>query len=239
MRIKRYRFVIVPTLVISAAMLSLIFVVPGQIRGLTSQWREIESIKENVREQKAKYLLISSLDKEKLEQQASLAVAALPEDKNVFYVLRGIKDLCAEVGFLVKSLKFAPGEISKGGEEKKLVKKRIEELPITLKVVGTFGKINDFFEAVENRLPLFQIKDIELVNSGKTGESVNLKLELVTFYSPPPSIYKKEVVKLEDLILSEKESDFLNNLSGFKQTAVVGGKSQPSEGKKRDNPFLF
>jgi len=239
MRIKKYHFAIIPVLVILTALLSLIFIMPGQIRSLAKQRGEIESIKKDVKEQGAKYLLISSLNKETLEQQASLAVAALPEDKNVFYVLRGVKDISAEAGFLIKSLKFAPGEISKAGEKKKLVKKRIEELPLTLKVVGPFGEISDFFEAVENRLPLFQIKGIELVNSEKTGESVNLRLELITFYSPPSTVYKKEVVRLEDLILSEKESDFLNNLSSFKRTTIVGRKSQSEKGEKRESPFLF
>ena len=104
---------------------------------------------------------------------------------------------------------------------------------------GPLDRLVELFDTIEKTLPLFQVDTIEAVASQKVTGNISLVIKLTTFYSPPPSIYKKGVVKLEDLILSEKESDFLNNLSGFKQTAVVGGKSQPSEGKKRDNPFLF
>ena len=141
-------------------------------------------------------------------------------------------------------MKFAPGEISKELGEKRS-KKRIEELPLELEVVGSQERLVELFDSLETILPLFQVDSVEMVGSQKAQGRVNIKLKLVAFYSPPLANYQQKTVALEDLVLTEEENKLLERLSQFR-TAVIGTSGQRHQGEtrrtttgERENPFTF
>ncbi len=237
---KNYQFPIVPAGIILIALLSLVVVLPKQIKGLSKEWQEIKRVEKEIEDLKIKHLLVSSLEEETLAEQASLALAALPEDKNVPYILQGLRNSINETGFLIKELKFAPGEIKKEGTgEKKLVKKRVEELPLDLEIVGAFAEISNFFNSLEKVAPLFQSTNLEIVNSGSDKGNSIIKLKLITFYSPPMSVYETKGISLEDLVLSEEERESLGALSQLNLTTIVAREGRDDLKRSSQDPFSF
>ena len=246
MELKNYRPIFVPALIIFLGTISLLALFPIQVKTLIKERRKIEMMEKEIEELKTKYLLVSSLDQETLKSQAGLALMALPEDKNVPYILQGVRQAVVNAGFVIKAMKFAPGEISKEGDEKRSkAKKRIEELPLELKIIGPYGKLLGMLESLETTLPLFRVESVEVIGSQKIKNRVNARLKLITFYSPPLPASPRDAIALSELILSEEESGLLEKLSQFK-TPTVKVDSSPNQGaptkptgKGRENPFSF
>lgn len=252
MRVERYQPILVPGVVIFLAVISLLIFLPKQIGGIVEGWRQIKTYQKEIEELKTKYLLVSSLDQETLKSQAQLALAAVPEEKNVPFILQAVRKAIADAGFVIKTMKFAPGEVNKeetnkkGEISKSETSRRIEELPLELEVIGPYEKLSEMFEFLETTLPLFQVELAEISISQKVESRVNTKLKLITFYSPPLSIRSQSKVTLKDLVLSEEESNLLEKLSQFKLTTIKSSTSishqeegKTSEEKGRENPFSF
>ncbi len=254
MRLSSYRPILIPMMVIITALISLVLILPRQLRALTAIREKIDQLKEEVEELRSKYLLLSSLDKNKLSQQARLAVSALPEDKKVPYLLQGVREALAENKLVIKSLKLAPGEIAKPGESQRTRAKtrraRIERLPIAIEAVGRSEDLEALFRSIENRLPLFEINSFEaMISRDESGiKKVTIKMKLSTFYSPPLAPKQISQVSLDDLILTEKEQSLLESLAQFKVTQVKASaqtegnserEDQPVSPSGRENPFKF
>lgn len=237
--IDKYRFALIPGSLILAAVFSLVFVLPGQVRYLIKQNKQVKKTHKKVEELRTKHLLLSSLDEEQLKQRAKTVVKALPEDKNIPIILQALREAVTEPGFLIDELSFSPGTIEKG-EEEDTQKKRIEELPIKVKIIGRTDDLLDLFASLEKRLPLYEIKDCKISNVGKEGDRLRLELRLITFYSPP--IKSKEIDKLttDELVLSEDDISLLNKLNGFTLTEIepVTIPEGTESGAPKENPFL-
>jgi len=238
MKLSNYKFIAVPLTVIILSLVTLAAIVPKTFREVSEGLRGLQKTEGETKDMKTKYLLVTSLDEEKLKSQSALAKAALPEDKNVPLVLQAVRDTAAESGFIIKNLKFAPGELEKEEEMTKLEKKKIEELPITIKIVGPFLKLDRFFSLLENTLPLFQGEDVEIINAEKSGGNSNIEIKMVTFFSPPAASYNVRVLKLEDLVISEEENSFLEKLGVFKKTEVIIPVFSETQ-TERQNPFTL
>lgn len=243
MKIREKLPILIPGVVIFVALFSLFLILPAQIKLLLKDWQRIKKTEADIKELKTKYLLISSLDQEALKKQSELVAAALPEDKNVPHILQGVRNAIRESGFLISSLKFAPGEVSKEAK-KGTTKKRIEELPLELKAVGPFDRLAELFDTIEKTLPLFQVEAIEAVAAQNVTGNIRVEMKLMTFYSPPVTAQQITTISLNDLILNEQESAFLEKLSQFKRTVIAVEKPQEQESGTRrtgskENPFLF
>jgi len=235
--------IFIPGAVIFIALFSLLLILPAQIKALLNEWQKIKKIEAEIKDLKTKYLLVSSLDQETLKKQSELVTTALPRDKSVPYILQGVRNAIRGSGFLIKSLKFAPGEVSKEKREK-TAKKRIEELPLELKAVGPFDRLAELFDTLEETLPLFQADAIEAVASQRMADNVNVEMELTTFYAPPIAAYQIKNISLDDLVLSEQESALLEKLSQFRRTVIAvkekeKQESGAGEAGTKTNPFLF
>lgn len=237
----KYRLFLIPGVIILASAFSLILILPKQIGGCKNEWSRIKEIKEEVKDLRAKNLLISSLDETKLEEQASLALAALPESKNVPYILQGLRESLNRAGFLIRDLKFTPGEISKESSEEtkaRLAEKKIETLPLELKIIGPFQGVVGLLGDLEKATPFFQVQNFQLDNPEKEAGNSIVELDLVTFYSPPLAAYKVKAINLEDLILSEDDNRSLDLLSQLNLTVVKEVRTEILE-RKTGDPFNF
>lgn len=252
MKLTKYQPVLIPGAIIFLAAASLLIFLPKQIGGLVKGWRQIKAAQKEIEELKAKYLLVSSLDQETLKTQAQLALAAVPEEKSVPLILQAVRRAIADAGFVIKTMKFAPGEVNKEevNEKSKASKsktsRRIEELPLELEVVGPYAKLSEMFESLETTLPLFQVELVEITSSQKVENRASAKLKLITFYSPPLSVQSQSKVALKDLVLTEEENSLLEKLSQFKLVTIKTSESPPYQGeekssgeKGRENPFVF
>ena len=239
MDLKKYKFALVPGGIILGTVLFLILFLPGQIRSISKEIKTNEREKKEISELKQKYLLVSSLDKEVLTNQVLSTLSALPEDKNVPYVLQGLRQAVSGAGFLIQELKFSPGEIKKeeveAEETKGVERKLVEQLPLTVNLVGPFDDLLLFFEKLEKTLPLFQILSVEAMNPEKAEFSGRAEMRLITFYSPPKRSEGKKI-GLDDLILTEKESALLEELPQYQAVNIEKRPGGPRRGLGED-PF--
>jgi len=239
MDLKKYRFVLLPGIVIAFTALSVLFVLPGHVSQVRKDLREIKEKQEEIEDLKTRYLLISSLDLETLTKQASIALAVLPETKNVPYVLQGLRNAVLEAKFAIKEMKFSPGEIKKGDQTETLGSKKVGRLPIEIETVGSFENVTELFSRLEKAAPVFEILNMELTSSEKKEGSCTLAINLSTFYSPPLTNYKSEAITLESLVLNETESSFLETLTEFTIPEVRVRKSVIGDQERRENPFAL
>ncbi|MBU2592893.1 MAG: hypothetical protein ABH867_02080 [Patescibacteria group bacterium] len=239
MDLKKYKPLFLPVGVIVFVVLFMIFFLPGQIGEVTKEIRAIKKNQKEVETIKTKYLLASSLNSKTLEYQASLASAALPETKNVPYILQGLRESVLKGQFAIKELSFSPGEIKKEDESGSLEDKKMEKLPLELRIVGPLNKITELFSSLEETAPLFQAESFDLSVPEKTGANASIQLRLSTFYSPPLSSYKPEAISLESLVLSDEEIAFLDRLDKLSFPQLGSRTKTVSEYGTRQNPFSF
>lgn len=224
MKIGKYQPFFLPVIVMASAFLSLVFILPNEIKTVKKNFKQVASEEKSIRELKEKYVLVSALDKETLNRQAISAVLALPEDKNVPYVLQALRNALESSGFSIQNLEFSPGEVKKPEEETEKTgktektKRVLEELPLKVTAAGTFTGLANFFKALENTFPLFAIKELKLIKS-KSGFSDKMEVSVVTFYSPK-RVFDSRNITLDDLILSEEEKAISEKLPQYSITAV-------------------
>lgn len=236
----KYRFAFVPGGIIFIALLSLIIVLPGQIRFLIKQNKQVKQTNTKIEELRTKHLLLSSLDEEQLKHRAVIAVRALPEDKEIPIILQSLREAVTEPGFLIEELAFSPGKIEREDEEESSENKRIEELPIKVKIIGRTDDLLDLFASLEKRLPLYEIKDCKISDLGREGNRLRLEMRLITFYSPPVKTKDLDKLTTDDLILTEGELGLLDELDEFTLTEIEQitlPEGTESEALKED-PFL-
>lgn len=237
-KFRLYKPFIIPVALTIVAFVSLFLFLPKEVASLSKNLRLIKVSKEEISQLKNKYLLVSSLDSKILEDQTILAKLALPDDKDISLILQALKESAESASFLVKSLKFAPGEMVKEDiDSQKTTKKRIEELPIELKLVGQFSNLENLFAAFERSFPVFQIDELKVVSFQRGEGNVTVEVKVITFYSPPTVFSDTSKIELENLILNEEEIEFLKRLSTFRKVNV--GSQLPSDVSPRENPFIF
>jgi Tfp pilus assembly protein PilO len=235
----KYRFALIPGTIILLAVFSLVIALPGQIRFIRKQNRQLKRTSRKVEELKTKHLLLSSLDEEELKQRAKTAVKALPEDKDIPIILQSLREAVTEPGFLIEELAFSPGKIEKD-EEEGAKNKRIEELPIKVTVIGNSDNLLDLFSSLEQRLPLYEIRDSKISNLGRAGNRLRLELSVLTFYSPPVKTKNIDKITTDELVLKEDELSLLDKLNGFTLTEIepVTVPEGTDSGTIKENPFL-
>ncbi len=216
----KYWFAFLPGGIIFIAVLSLIVVLPGQIRYLIEQNKQVKQASAKTEELRTKHLLLSSLDEEQLKHRAIITLKALPEDKDIPIILQSLREAVTEPGFLIEELAFSPGKIEKEAEEESSKSKRIEELPLKVKVFGREEKLLDLFSSLEKRLPLFEVRDCKISKVGDSGNRLRIELDLLTFYSPPVKTKDLDKLTTEEMILTEDELGLLDKLDGFTLTEI-------------------
>lgn len=243
---EKYRPLLIPVGTILVIVLFSVLFIPSQFESITKTRRLITKYEKETKDLKTKYLLISSLDEEDLKVKSISAIAGLPETKNVPYILQGLRNAVSDAGFVIKDLKFSPGEITKevieeeGGsasKKDKIEEKKIDRLPVETTVVGPFDNINELFEGLTETAPIFQIENFSVTSAKGVSTNVGVELKLATFYSPPIVAYVEDAIKLEDLVLSEEETQLLETLSKLK-LPIVESLDVVLPKKEGQNPFL-
>ena len=136
-----------------------------------------QKIANNLNAYKAEY--------EKLQQELQAALNKLPEQKEIPTLLTSIGSLAKEKGLDI--LRFKPGAETPQGF--------YAEVPVELKLVGTYHDTALFFEAVGNLPRIVNIQDLKLGSAkevnGKTTLSIDCRAITFRFIETPPEQPKK------------------------------------------------
>jgi type IV pilus assembly protein PilO len=100
---------------------------------------------------------------QKMEQQLESALAELPNDREIPTLLTSIASMAKDNGLEV--LRFKPGKENPKGF--------YAEVPVELKLVGSFHQVAMFYQAVSNLSRIVNIGNLNIaVSSGKSNENL-------------------------------------------------------------------
>lgn len=237
MKLNISKEILIPGFIISLGIIALLAIGFTQIDVIKEMRASVDQLKKDEQELRERYLMLSSLDEKNLEQQAALAELAVPSEKNIPFILQAFRNAVEKNGYLIKEFQFSPGEISK--QEVTLdAGKVIEELPLTINLIGPSANLDQLINQLENTVPLFEIIDVDFKVDKDQPNKASLELKLLTFYSPPLAKADIEAVRLEHLVLSEEESALLDKLDTYSRPELIRSTIRDLE-RKSDNPFVF
>jgi type IV pilus assembly protein PilO len=181
---------------VAALVVFLVFVVvgfyfgiyQGQLNEMAALQKQLGVVNSKLAENKkiAANLPIFRAEYERLQAQLEEALTELPDKKEIFKLLRNIGDLAREQGLDV--LQFTPA--------KEVVKDFYAEVPVNLKLRGSYHDVALFFDAV-GRLPrivnidqlkMGQPKDVD----GRTTLNIDCRTTTFRFVDAPAKTGKKK-----------------------------------------------
>jgi len=182
---QRLLLVLVVMVAIAAGFYFLVY--QGQLDehdGLLRQKASAEKVLEK-NQKIASNLKVYKAEYEKLQEDLQTALSQLPEKKEIPTLLTNIGTLAKEKGLDV--LRFKPGgETPKGF---------YAEVPVDLKLVGSYHDAALFFEAVGNMPRIVNIQGLKLGSAknenGKTSLSIDCRAITFRFVEAPPAQPKK------------------------------------------------
>jgi type IV pilus assembly protein PilO len=111
----------------------------------------------------ASNLPVFKAEYQKMEQQLESALAELPNDREIPTLLTSIASMAKDNGLEV--LRFKPGKENPKGF--------YAEVPVELKLVGSFHQVAMFYQAVSNLSRIVNIGNLNIaVSSGKSNENL-------------------------------------------------------------------
>lgn len=127
--------------------------------------------------------ILSSLDAELLKERLDVINRALPPRKDVVLYLATVDGLSRELGLSFAGIALTPGDVTEASGSA-VVKKTdivggIHVLETEVKINGSKDRIYEFLKALENTLPLMQVKDVKVSSlGGARGDTYVLALRL-------------------------------------------------------------
>lgn len=184
-----------------------------------------------VREKEAEELakrvaVLSGLDKEILQSRVEILDNALPNKKDVLLYLSTIDSLSRELNLSFRGVSLSPGNVTEasasaqGGRKTKTVPDEVpgvHSLETEVKIEGEKESLFAFLRAIEQSLPLMQVKDAKVVITGENTLSLSLRLGMLWATGDLSN------VKGAITLFSDKEEAYFQQLSSYRvfTTAVT------------------
>lgn len=229
-----------PLVLLILFLISLNLIILPKISDIGAINQKTEQTKNNTKKVKDQNKYLLSIDQEKLKVDAEYLDNAVLKDKKSYLLVQIIRGVADEFGFQLESFSLTPGELKDEGEATIKVSSSGEtvKMPVSLSMMGPKDKTIDLVSALEKTLPILFIDEFEVKGSGELSE---LKLTVFSYYINDKVEMETENLTLNDLILSEEESDLIDKISTFNKIETNQNDSEETEFKKynRENPFSF
>ncbi len=222
-----------------------VFLLVPLVKKVRKQFRQNSKLITEKVDFTAKAQLIASLDEESLAAKAQLSTLAIPKEKEISLILYALSDPVRNNGFYTDHLEFNLGEVTlsgveEGEEEKKIkVKKQpIDQVPVSMRVLGPGKNLSALLAEMEMVLPLIDIGTVNVIYSLNGRATVSFDFHL-SVSSRLPS-YDPEKLTLKDLTLSEQEESLLTDLTTFKKagfSTIMDALPAAGGSVGRENPF--
>ena len=164
---QRKLLILVGTLALIVAIFVYLLYLP-QYRKYTSLEEQIGKFRADLEAQKKISANLPKFKREAavLEQQFELALKELPDTKEIPSLLTNISQLGRESGLQITL--FQP--------QKEVPMDFYEEIPVKIKLYGSYRDMASFFEKVANLSRIVNIRDLSMSDATMEGEKVNLKV---------------------------------------------------------------
>ncbi|KKU87887.1 MAG: hypothetical protein UY18_C0024G0011 [Microgenomates group bacterium GW2011_GWF2_47_9] len=234
--IVRHGFLVRAVLLTTVSLSLLLLVVVPAYRASRELSRKIAVRTKEANEISDKVSILSGLDQTVLKERVEILDRALPPSKDVVLYLSAIGGLSSELGLSFNGISLAPGEVTTATSSAKSSKATRERgllslLETELKITGSKENIYGFLRAIEESLPLMQIKDANI--SVGAGESYTLGLRLAMLWAAPDP----EAVKGTITLFDDKEEAYFQDLAEFRRFAAVSESEFASIGLGKNDLF--
>lgn len=176
--------------------------------------------------------LLSQLDQNILRERVQILDSALPPRKDVLLYLASINGLSSELGLSFGGVNLAPGELTEatGAAKRTSQSGGLSTLESEVKIQGTKESVYAFLRAIEEVLPLMQIKDIKITVS---GERYVLSLNLGMLWAEASTTDVKGPVAL----FGEEEEKYFRQLAGYRSYPNITDQILPGTVGVKQNVF--
>lgn len=230
---------LVPLVFLVLFLISLVIVIVPKVGDIQNNIDKISDLNSQIKLTDQKKAYLSSVDLEQLNQEASLLNKAVLKEKKSYLLVGVIRKIADKFNFQIKSFSVNPGEITDGGNTTLKVseKETAVRMPVTVTLVGPGDSNLPLIKSLENSLPIMFIDKFD----SKTVDGISeLNLVVSSYYVPERSDYTSGNLTLNDLRLTDKESELLSTIGNFEDDSGVTDEnnSEPQFVEyNRDNPF--
>ena len=182
---------------------------------------KITGLKKQVTEIAIKEDYLSKVDQDKIRQNQQLIEQAIPDTKDLYFLLNVVGEITRKYGYLVESFVVSPGEVdinagdgatvrTGGGAKTGVNKSPFTMTPLNVTLSGPRENYISLIKAFERAMPLMSVDKFSVDKGGEDGASLKLVVSTYTLIGGQSG---SKDISLTDLKLSTKESDLLNTLS--------------------------
>lgn len=180
-----------------------------QIREFIKNNKQMNSKTEDINQRRA---YIQSIDDAELIAKKEILLMALPESKDIYFLLNVMSGLVSEYGFTVDSFSMSPGELKENLDS---TDGGVSSLKFSVNLVGPSSKYVELINGLENSLPILSLNGLE--SESISSEFVKIDLGLTTYF-----VFSKDEVDIEkltykDLLMSQDELTVLERLNSFRK----------------------
>lgn len=210
------------------------------------KFREYKQITKDIKTQDQKITILTeklndlnALSEKEVQDNADLALRAVPAEKDFYLVVKNIKNIFNQEGVSLPEFRFDVGMVSTDSAQSSSGEAGQQEFfTISLSFLGSMEKVEKVISRLENSLPLLAIDFFELVSESSSASGIlgdyTGEMKLKSFFAPLPktlAAVDKELPKVDS-----QQKKLLEGLSSFEYPA---SEELPLEGivVGRENPF--
>lgn len=207
----------------------MILVVYPTLSGLLSSNQKLNDLHNKSQVLTAKAAELASLNQTELNNNLRVSTSALPTDQDYASAFGTIQSLSAMSAYSITSVQIVPN-LPAGFPSK------IPGFTLKVEMLGSRATLNTFLSALESSPRVMKVAGFE-VNPAKTGNTINVVVNIAVFYSPSPRSLGSADVPLPSITSEDKA--VIANLAKA-NTIINQGLGEPLEtyvSKGKSDPF--
>lgn len=201
-----YYYTAIISLIIIACIILFFQIVVPQFQNWFSIRNEVIATRSRVDTINKNINLMNNIDRPLLNSQVDVATSALPFDKNFGAIVGALSDASLKAGVALNDFTFQVGNIASVSGQTTGAKKSFSSVQLMISVDGDVVGIQRFIKALEEKLPLSEITNVD-------GDAKSTTITIDFYQKQFPHIVYKDDNPLPTL--SDKELALLQQLSGW------------------------
>ncbi len=238
----KLKYLWLPVLIVVGMFVSWAVVVQPRFDDISQFRADSVKIRKNVADLDQKRNYLQSINENDLVQKDQLLSQALPNHKDVYYLLTVVQQIAQNYNYVVDSFAVSPGVVGVGTTKLTPVVSGkadpLTRIPLDISLIGARSSYLDLIDAIEHALPILSIDSFKMAS---TQDTVKLDLSVTTYLSTTTLAVAVENLTLADLTLTKDDLATLNTLDGFHklQNSGIGvsGNGQGFTNYGRIDPF--
>lgn len=219
---ERFKFIIIPIVIVLVSFILIITVIVPQITRLLANQKIAREISERSKFLEVKAQTLESYNTVELDQKIKAVLNSYPVDRDYVNSLILIQNIISQSGFSITSLTLGASTESGDGQK----------YNFNISVSGPKDKLSKFLTNIETSYRLMRIASLE--TSTDKDQQVTVSLNVDVLYAPAPGNFGNVDTPLPQF--SQKEGEVLSKLATVESlTNIETAQSEATVG--RDNPF--